>query len=217
MRNLTPMRDAGSSSSDTKELLLDAAEQLFARDGIHAARIREINELAGQRNPSALHYHFGSREGLVTAILLRHQSEIDKVVERRLDELETEGKLDVRDIIGIVVEQMVDRLATPSGRAWARIIPQILSTLSANLRRGVIEPNTPQMHRVLELLKARISHLPERVQRERLVDYAIVIATLVAERAHQLEADRRPALGNRAFATHLTDVLVAVVTTDSTV
>jgi TetR/AcrR family transcriptional regulator, regulator of cefoperazone and chloramphenicol sensitivity len=205
------------SSADTKELLLDAAEQLFARDGIHGARIREINELAGQKNPSALHYHFGSREGLVTAILLRHQSEIDKVVEQRLDELETEGEVSVREIIGTVVEQMVERLATPSGRAWARIIPQILPALSANLRRGVLEPNTPQMHRLMEMLKARISHLPERVQRERLVDYAIVLSTLVAERAHQLEADRRPTLSNRAFATNLIDVLVAVVTSASRV
>lgn len=76
---------------DTKELLLDAAEQLFARYGIHGTRVREINEMAGQRNPSALHYHFGSRGGLVTAIMLRHQSEIDKIVERRLDELEHTG------------------------------------------------------------------------------------------------------------------------------
>src|SRR3954447_17684196 len=99
---------------DTKELLLDAAEEVFARDGIHGARIREINELAGQRNPSALHYHFGSRSGLVSAIMLRHQSEIDKEVEWRLDELEAEGVPSVRDIIGAVAEPMVDCLKTPS-------------------------------------------------------------------------------------------------------
>lgn len=201
---------------DTKELLLDAAEVLFARDGIDGARIREINELAGQRNPSALHYHFGSRDGLVTAILLRHQSEIDKVIERRLDELEAAGDATVRDVIGTVVDQMVDRLGTASGRNWARIIPHVLPSLSDNLRHGVMEPVTPQTQRVLQLLEERIDELPQVLRRERLVDYAVVLSTLVAERAHQLESDRRPPLDDGRFARHLTDVLVAVVTTPTT-
>ena len=202
---------------DTKELLLDAAEQLFARDGIHGARVREINELAGQRNPSALHYHFGSRGGLVTAIMLRHQSEIDKLVERRLDELETEGTPSIRDVIGAVVEPMVERLKTNSGRNWARIIPQILSTHSDNLRRGVLDPVTPQMHRVLELLRLGMPELPKAVQRERLVDYGVILATLVAERAHHVETVRRPPLSDRQFTTHLIDVLVAVVNAPTSV
>jgi AcrR family transcriptional regulator len=197
---------------DTKEELLDAAEQLFARDGIHGARIREINALAGQRNPSALHYHFGSRRGLVEAIMLRHQSDIDKVVERRLDELEAAGELDVHQIIAAVIEPTLARLRTPSGRAWARILPQILGTLSVNLRRGVAEPATPQSHRILDLLKEKVAHLPEKVQRERLVAYVLVLSTLVADRAHQLESGRRPSLNEAQFAEHLVGVLVAVVT-----
>jgi len=202
--------------SDTKELLLDAAEQLFARDGIHGARIREINELAGQRNPSALHYHFGSRTGLVEAIMLRHQSEIDKVIERQLNELEADGEPSVRDLVLTVVDQMTARLKTQSGRNWARLIPQILPALSDNLRRGVFHPITPQSHRILNLLKSRMADLPQAVQRERLVDYGIILTALIAERAHQVETVRRPPLNDVRFVAHLTDVLVAVITTPST-
>lgn len=202
----------GGRPRDTKEELLDAAERLFARDGIHGARIREINELAGQRNPSALHYHFGSRRGLVEAIMLRHQSEIDKVVERRLDELEAAGDPSVDAIVAAVIEPTLARLRTSSGRAWARIVPQILGTLSENVRRGVAEPSTPQMLRILQLLKGRLAHLPEEVQRERLVDYMLVLSTLVAERAHQLDTTRRRPLDDAAFARNLVAVLVAVVT-----
>jgi AcrR family transcriptional regulator len=54
---------------DTKERLLAAGEKLFARDGVHRVTVRELNEVAGQRNASALHYHFGSREGLLRAIV----------------------------------------------------------------------------------------------------------------------------------------------------
>src|SRR3954451_10010141 len=200
---------------DTKELLLDAAEEVFAREGIHGARIREINELAGQRNPSALHYHFGSRSNLVMAIMLRHQSEIDKVIERRLDDLEAGGAHGVRDVIATVVEQMVARLKTQSGRNWARIIPQILPTLSDNLRRGLIDPITPQTLRVLDVLKSDMGGLPEAVRRERLVDYGIILTTLIAERAHQVETVRRPPLNDSRFVAHVTDLLVAIITTPS--
>ena len=64
----------GSGTATTKDRLLDAAERLFARDGVHSARIRDINELAGQRNPSALHYHFGSRMAVVEAMRKRHNA-----------------------------------------------------------------------------------------------------------------------------------------------
>jgi AcrR family transcriptional regulator len=204
--------------ADTKEQLLRAAERLFARDGIHGARVREINELAQQRNPSALHYHFGSRAGLLEAILLRHQVEVDRVVEARLDELEADGEtVDVRDIIETVVGPIVGRLDTESGRDWVRIIPQMLPVLSDNIRRGVLEPITPQNFRIMELLRDRISDLPEAVRRERLVDYAVVFVSLLAERAHELESGQSPLLDREQFTDHLTDVLTAVVTAPSTV
>jgi AcrR family transcriptional regulator len=206
------MSDVEIRTGDTKERLLRAAERLFARDGIHGARIREINELAEQRNSSALHYHFGSRAGLVEAILLRHANEVDEVVKERLDALEARGrKISVREIIGTVVPPLVAKLQTQSGRDWVRIIPQMLHALSDNLRRGVFEPITPQSFRIMEMLRARISHLPEPIQRERLVDYAVILTSLLAERAHELESVSAPLLDEPAFAAHVVDVLAAVM------
>ena len=219
-RSLQVMSDAAAApeGADTKELLLRAGERLFARDGINGARVRDINELAGQRNPSALHYHFGSRTGLVQAILLRHETDVDVSVKARLDELEASGhEVGVREIIAAVVGPLVAKLATESGRDWARIIPQFLPALSDNLRKGVMEPITPQSSRILTLLQARMAHLPEPVQRERIVDYAVVLSTLVAERAHELESRPRPLLDAEQFVAHAVDVLVAVVTAPSTV
>ena len=48
------------------ERLLREAERLFARRGLYQVKVREIIEAAGQRNVSALNYHFGSREGSST-------------------------------------------------------------------------------------------------------------------------------------------------------
>ena len=202
------------SDHSTKELLLDAAERLFARDGVHAARIREINELAGQRNPSALHYHFGTRMGLVEAILIRYQSAIDVKVADTLDRIEAGGRQSaVRDIVSAVVTPEVDALETQSGRDCVRIIPQLLPALSRNLRAGVVYPATAQSRRILATLDERMAarSLPEHVRRERLVTYSLVFTTMLGERAHAIEEGNDLLLTRDEFVVHMIDELEALL------
>lgn len=203
---------------ETKELLMRAGEVLFARAGIAGARIREINELAGQRNPSALHYHFGSRDGLVVAILRDHQVRIDAQVAPALDRLEREGRLgDPRAVIESICRPMVEHLDTGSGRCWAQMVPQMLPNLSDSLRRGRLKAVTPTSGRVLELLQVQLRDLPERVQRERLVAYSLTITTLMAERAHQIEVGGDIPLDAEEFLAQTVDVLVGGLLAPSTV
>ncbi|QGK72074.1 TetR family transcriptional regulator [Allosaccharopolyspora coralli] len=48
--------------------LLDAAEELLLRSGCDAVSVRAINAEAGM-NPAAVHYHFGSKDALIAALL----------------------------------------------------------------------------------------------------------------------------------------------------
>ena len=52
----------------TRNRLLQSAVHIFDRKGYSAASVREIAEMAGVAKP-ALYYHFGSKEGLLIAIL----------------------------------------------------------------------------------------------------------------------------------------------------
>lgn len=63
---------SSTPTSDTTSLegLLDAAEQLFARQGFEATSVREITT-AAESHLSAVNYHFGSKEKLVVAVLRR--------------------------------------------------------------------------------------------------------------------------------------------------
>lgn len=63
--------------NDTKTKMIDAAERLFSEKGVDAVQLREIIEAAGQRNTSALQYHFKSREGLVEAVFKRRMAPIN--------------------------------------------------------------------------------------------------------------------------------------------
>ena len=62
--------DAAKSASALRIVI--AAERLFARRGIDGVSLRQISVEAGSSNNSAVHYYFGSKEGLIGAIF-RHR------------------------------------------------------------------------------------------------------------------------------------------------
>ena len=53
---------------DTRNRLMRAMEKLSAQKGSENVTVKELIEEAGQKNESALQYHFGSKEGLLAAI-----------------------------------------------------------------------------------------------------------------------------------------------------
>ena len=59
----------------TRETILDAAEEVFARSGFAAAALREIAFKAGV-NQALVHHYFGSKDGLFKAIFLRRGKEL---------------------------------------------------------------------------------------------------------------------------------------------
>ena len=65
-------------ATDTRQQLLDTAERLMAEHGPEGVSMREISAAAAQRNNNAAQYHFGSREGIIEAILDRRMAPIDE-------------------------------------------------------------------------------------------------------------------------------------------
>jgi len=72
--------DAAQSTSGLR--IVVAAERLFALHGIDGVSLRQISAEAGSSNNSAVHYHFGSKEGLIAAIF--HHRLPQLISERRL-------------------------------------------------------------------------------------------------------------------------------------
>jgi AcrR family transcriptional regulator len=72
---------AVSNVLGTRERILQAAETLFAERGIDAVSLREVTTAAGV-NSAALHYHFGSKEALLTELF---QSRALPLAKRRVE------------------------------------------------------------------------------------------------------------------------------------
>ena len=60
-------RKARARGDQTRETLVQAAMEIFGRDGFHAASTRAIAEEAGV-NQALIAYHFGGKEGLYLAV-----------------------------------------------------------------------------------------------------------------------------------------------------
>lgn len=73
-----------------REAILDVAEQLFAERGLDAVSLRTINTEAGY-SVAALHYHFGTRDGLIEALLGRAQPPMLQRREQMIRELRDGG------------------------------------------------------------------------------------------------------------------------------
>jgi AcrR family transcriptional regulator len=72
-------------SADTRVRILNAAEALFAHNGLDATSMRAITADAAV-NLAAVNYHFGSKEGLIVAVYARR---LGPVNQERLAMLET--------------------------------------------------------------------------------------------------------------------------------
>ncbi|PZM50707.1 hypothetical protein DKP91_18155 [Enterococcus faecium] len=80
----------GRVAAPTPEAVLDAAEMLFARQGHEATSMRQITALAGV-NLAAVNYHFGSKEGLVQAVLKRRLGALNQERLNQLEQLERQA------------------------------------------------------------------------------------------------------------------------------
>jgi AcrR family transcriptional regulator len=192
----------------TAERILDAAERLFAQRGIEAVSLREINAAAGAKNASAVQYHFGSRDGLLAAVLARHMRVVD---ERRLvllDELDAEDALgSVRGVAEALVFPLAEELSTPSGRCYLRILAEMSDWDPARAVQVADVTANRSLTRLNELIDGLTPGLPPRVRGLRIP----LILRLVLRSLGDQSQWELPARDDAVFVGNLIDVVEAAM------
>ena len=134
--------------------------------------MRQINEAAGQKNTSALHYHFGSRDGLLRAIVERHQAIVDADRARRLTAAPPSP--DLPAAVELIVAPLAERLRSPSGRDYLRIVPQCID-------RKLLPP--PALGAAVSMVSAHLAGLPDATRSRRMRAMLLFAFTMLADRA----------------------------------
>ena len=150
-----------SAGRDTRERLLATAEELFATRGIDAVSVRDITE-AAEANTASINYHFGSKRGLIDAIVERRADALGRRRAELLDELEDSDPIDLRAVTRAMVLPTAELVHDdPSGRFYASFLvalgdhPELMPALDA------FEPST---ERYLRALARATPELPESVR-----------------------------------------------------
>jgi AcrR family transcriptional regulator len=92
----------------TRNAILEAAEEVFARDGIARARVDRIAARAGV-SVGSVYNHVGDRDALFAATLALRRAEILEALERAVDEAKGEGPRIELERLAHAVLDRVDR------------------------------------------------------------------------------------------------------------
>lgn len=113
----------------TRRRIIDAAEQLFAEKGVEATSLLEIAKAAGQKNRGALQYHFENKEGLLDAVLDKHNETIAARRLEMLEALEQQGEYTLTELVEALVIPMAAQLdSVDGGQAFLRIHSQLMNS-----------------------------------------------------------------------------------------
>jgi AcrR family transcriptional regulator len=114
----------------TAELLLKTAEQLLAEKGLGAVSTREIARQAGQKNNSAISYHFGSMQNLLEAILDYRMTPLNQSRRAMLDTAINNGDdKNLRSLVEVIVKPLTEELLRPPEHSrYLSLLSQLIST-----------------------------------------------------------------------------------------
>jgi AcrR family transcriptional regulator len=203
-------------ASKTRATLLDCAARAFARDGVFNASLIDITRQAGQKNRAALRYHFGSRDGILCAIIDRHAP----FLARREGELLEIAVRESADDLAPVVEALVRPAAEMAENDWrGRCCLLVIAELTGEDR----EQYSPELQEVLARtggnevfaeLTGRTPFLADPIRTERFSLMVMFILRAIADRARVLDrrgASGRPQLEHEPFVGNLVTMAAAAM------
>jgi AcrR family transcriptional regulator len=147
---------------NTKDRILDAAERLFARDGVEATSLRAITAQAGV-NLAAVNYHFQSKESLLHAVIARRLNPVNEKRLAMLDACEEsagDGPLPLDEVLDALLRPVFEML-TGQAKEFTPIMGRIF-TESAELTEQVFQKHLAHVaQRFLPAFQRALPDLPQ--------------------------------------------------------
>ena len=203
-----------TASERTREALILAGERLFGEQGIDGVSLRQINTAAGQKNSSAAHYHFGSKDALLQAVFEYRLSRVNTRRMKMLEQLSADGReKDVRAIVETIVYPIVEEIhESEGGSHYIRFLAQMAGHPQISLASLWSSKFAESLATVIQLLKNALPGVPERLlgQRFGLMWEQTIHALADREKLSKSGADNEEFAGSIAlplFVSNLVDTV----------
>jgi AcrR family transcriptional regulator len=174
-----------SPNNPTREQLLDAAEKLFLQHGPDDVSARAIVREAGQKNQSALQYHFGGREGLITSIISHRMQQVESrrsvLIEHELSE---DNDPPLRTLCAVLVRAPF--LLCRERKNFREFLGQLGQRFLASDRDSTFAVNDsklPSLQAIRELIWPHLVHVPSELLLLRAENANYLVLLTISRRA----------------------------------
>lgn len=179
---------------ETRRQLKEVAQRLFALRGIDGVSIKDIVSGAGQRNNASLHYHFGSKEALISELLIDGAKLIDAKRQSILDQLTATGRpIGLRDVLMALVLP-VNQLTDDKGRGntYIRFVANLQTNHRDFFKRTMGNRWNAGYRRCVELLRELLAETPAPLLEQRISMVGIYANAIFAAKEAALDETHAP-------------------------
>ncbi|WP_184584309.1 TetR/AcrR family transcriptional regulator [uncultured Sulfitobacter sp.] len=156
--------------SPSVERLKGEAQRLFANRGIDGVTVRDIAKAAGQKNPAAVGYHFGSKEALIRELIVDGAKIIDARRNAQLDALEADGgPTRISQIVDILVYPSVNLAADGETDTYNRFLHMLTMSHRALFDDALEGRWNSGYQRCLEHLRMLMPSQSRTIQNQRFI------------------------------------------------
>lgn len=198
----TPL--SATASHSAKQQLILTAERLYAVHGLDGVPLRHIVTAAGMANKSAVQYHFGSKEGLISAILVNRIEDLTR--RRSLLEARTPPG-DLRRTVEAHQLPLIE-LAEDKDCYYLPFLEQL--TRNVNPLYDLPEPHRESELAYYARLRDLIIHIPQPLRELRIHQTSAVCMHLSASR-HRQRMLGNPVTPYAVYVSQLLDGLVTLL------
>jgi len=208
MASMTGTRSQPTRPAPTRERLLDAAERLVGEHGFATTSLRAITEAAGA-NVAAVNYHFGSKDGLLRAVVARAMEAVNAERLRLLKDMDEPTAEDLVRAFVMTGVSVVERGGKRRAEL-ARFLGRVMCEPDPAIRRLFADEVGPAERQYLDALVAALPDVPPQEVGFR---YRAMVGLLGLYQSGVL-SDLHPgrAEGARLTAEQETSYLVALLT-----
>lgn len=200
----------GAARDTQRVLLLAAAERLFADRGVDAVSLRSVMAEAGT-NVASVHYHFGTKQALVEALVQARSGEVGRLREPLLAALEASASPTTRGVAEAFVRPVAD-LALAGDDAWVRFVHRVVAERHPAFAL-LDETFAPQALRIGALVQRLIPDADLVTVRFRLAEAMTTTFRVLGDLDAVARAvqPRGPRVSDEVLVAHLVDLVTAVL------
>jgi AcrR family transcriptional regulator len=172
--------------------------------------LRQIAQKAGHRNPAVVQYHFGSRAGLLRAIIEYREPSVNERRLQLLEQLDKEDRgLDVRGLVEAMIRPYLEQA---SDSHYVEFLVRLHNRPEIELEAFFKACGVASGARmVVERLYEALVHLPPAVRENRIQIGKDLTLTAVANNRARRAAGMTSPLTDERFATDVFDAMVGLL------